>query len=230
MALDEELYIKLQPIFNVEVLSVNYVEVLIRKHGETLDIANMLDRLEKSNKGMDLDMFVIKKASEVIRENPTYKSRINVNICKSTLESEMAYGTLLGVLDKEGVSYDRIVFEINEDTRFDNQNVINNIRALARKGICIAIDDFGKGNTSLQFISRMPIRMVKFDKVYLRDTNISIANKLVSSMHYLGIDTVIEGVETAEHLEMARRIGYNNIQGYIVSRPISTDWFKLMYT
>ena len=92
----------------------------------------------------------------------------------------------------------------------------------------MAIDDFGKGYSSLSYLKRLPMDLLKIDRSFVagfgqdpRDT--TIAESIVSLAHALGLQVIGEGVENAEQLERLRSMGCDLAQGYHIARPLPAE-------
>ena len=93
-------------------------------------------------------------------------------------------------------------------------------------GVRMAIDDFGTGHSSLGYLARFPIDVVKIDQSFVRDIDrdpvkSAIVSAVVALSQAIGSTTVVEGVETLAQLEELRRLGCEVAQGYYFSRPLS---------
>ena len=102
-------------------------------------------------------------------------------------------------------------------------------------GCTIALDDFGTGYTSFEYLTKLPIDVIKIDRSLI--TNIhknknlqNIVKAIVTMSEGLGIENVIEGVETADELDMVSQLNVDVVQGYFYSRPLEVAevhaWFK----
>lgn len=104
------------------------------------------------------------------------------------------------------------------------------LHALKQSGIGIALDDFGTGYSSLSYLKRFPVDKLKLDYSFVSDItsnsdSASIARAVLAMAHSLKLSVVAEGVETESQLSYLRRQGYDEIQGYFVSRPVPADAF-----
>jgi len=109
--------------------------------------------------------------------------------------------------------------------------VIRDVRESASKmeklralGVKISVDDFGAGYSSLSYLQRLPIDILKLDRSFVEECknssgNASLVRGIVSLAHGLGIRVTAEGVETEEQLELVHHSGCDSAQGYLLGRP-----------
>ena len=99
---------------------------------------------------------------------------------------------------------------------------------LQQMGVSIAMDDFGTGHSSLNYVSVLPISMIKIDRSFVqncakRKTDASILAAIVTMGHALGLKVLAEGVETEEQARVLREHGCDEVQGFLYSRPVSAE-------
>ena len=102
------------------------------------------------------------------------------------------------------------------------------LQELAAHGILIAIDDFGTQYSSLNYLQKFPIHTLKIDKSFVWEIDReyrqhAIIKAIISIAHGLGLNLIAEGVETDEQLKFLESQGCDEIQGYLVSRPLQID-------
>lgn len=159
-----------------------------------------------------------------------YVPRVAVNV--SALELRDGYTeTVEAALAKHNVSPDRLELEITESTLApDNTNAIAVLQALRRKGIRIAVDDFGVGYSSLGQLRRMPIDTLKVDKCFVDEVgdnahDAAIISAVVTMARSLGLRTLAEGAETLQQLDTLQRLGCDCAQGYVHAKPLPPEDF-----
>ena len=119
--------------------------------------------------------------------------------------------------------------EITEGTLIRSvDETIRKLLALKEMNINIALDDFGKGFSSLNYLKRLPIGTLKIDKSFIDDieTNLNdrfIVESVISLAHKLNLQVVAEGVEVEKQVELLRKMSCDMIQGYYYSKPLSAD-------
>ena len=115
---------------------------------------------------------------------------------------------------------------------FDSQEAIASfVESVHEKGLCVAMDDFGSGYSSLNMLKDIPIDVLKIDQGFLRNTEDSdrlavIFASVAQMAQNLDIDVVVEGVETADNVDLMKRNGCFVAQGYFYARPMSEDEFE----
>lgn len=104
------------------------------------------------------------------------------------------------------------------------------LKRLSLRGISIVIDDFGTGYSSLNYLKNLPINCLKIDRSFIKDVchddnDKQIVKALISIAHSLNINVVAEGVEEKEQLDLLKKYDCDEIQGYILSKPIAGNKF-----
>jgi diguanylate cyclase (GGDEF)-like protein len=116
--------------------------------------------------------------------------------------------------------------ELTETTLMEHvEESLDRLRQLRDLGVTITIDDFGTGYSSLSYLQKLPVASVKIDLSFVRDmsgasTTIPVIQAIIDLAHGMGLQVVAEGVETEQQLQTLSELGCDNIQGYLVSRPI----------
>ena len=137
----------------------------------------------------------------------------------SVLQAIAGFGREKPLLDVE-ITESVLVEDIEETTR--------KLQTLRRAGVEISVDDFGTGYCSLSYLARLPVDVLKIDRsfvVRMRDAGYprNIVAMIVSLAHTLGLKVIAEGVEDDEQVRLLRDLGCDQIQGYLVSRPIPAE-------
>ena len=101
------------------------------------------------------------------------------------------------------------------------------------RGIKLCIDDFGKGFSSLSYLPRFPIDILKIDRSFVSfmdydDNNFEVVRTIISLAHTLGIKVVSEGIEKITQLEQLQSLGSEFGQGFLFSRPLNPESAELM--
>ena len=119
----------------------------------------------------------------------------------------------------------RLTLEITETTVMaDTNSAIAVLRSLKGLGLNLAIDDFGTGYSSLSYLKHFPVDTIKIDRSFIAGLGTDpddpiIVGAIIRLADRLGVETVAEGVETAQQAEELLRLGCNHAQGYFFRRP-----------
>lgn len=122
-----------------------------------------------------------------------------------------------------------VVLEVTETAMMENPELSARVlQRLDNAGMRIAIDDFGKGYSSLSYLKHFPVRELKIDQSFVRDADSDPRSaRLVSSMvelaHHLGMEAVAEGIEAEGSATLLREMGCDRAQGYHLGRPMPTE-------
>jgi len=156
--------------------------------------------------------------------------RVAVNV--SAVELRDGYADFVdAALKRHGLAPARLELEITESTlAADNASAIRVLEVLRRRGISIAVDDFGVGYSSLGQLRRMPIDTLKIDKCFVDEVttnaqDAAIVSAVVTMARSLGLRTMAEGAEDSAHVEALKRLGCDCVQGYVWSKPLPPEGF-----
>ena len=133
------------------------------------------------------------------------------------------------LLFARGISCDRIEFEITESTMLqESEQVVRNVSLWRERGVRVALDDFGRGYSSLERLRLLPFSHIKIDRHFLLSlpqerTNLAIVQAVILIARSLGMQTVAEGVEHAETAALLREMGCDELQGYYFAHPMSPE-------
>jgi EAL domain-containing protein (putative c-di-GMP-specific phosphodiesterase class I) len=128
-------------------------------------------------------------------------------------------------LRRSGLDPCWLELEITESMIMGNvEAAVQTMRELSNMGVQLAIDDFGTGYSSLGRLKRLPINRLKIDRSFVREiptnpNDAAIAAAIVALSHTLGLEVIAEGIETDEHLALLLKMGCEQGQGYLISRP-----------
>ena len=167
------------------------------------------------------------RAARWRRANPRQPVALSVNISPLQLESDLA-AELAVVLEETGMDPAGLTLEITENVLIEDLGaVIERLEAIRELGVRIALDDFGTGFSSLGYLSRLPIDVLKLDRSFVSQLGTpgqrALFCGIIELAHNLDLVAVAEGVETHEQLELLREIGCEHGQGYLFARPMKAE-------
>jgi EAL domain-containing protein (putative c-di-GMP-specific phosphodiesterase class I) len=133
------------------------------------------------------------------------------------------------VLDEAGLMPEYLELELTESQLLDSvEHIISTFKQLRELGVKLAIDDFGTGYSSLSYLKRFPVDYVKIDQAFIRGLNegtedAAITRAIIAMAHSLELKVVAEGVENAEQLAFLKAHYCDEVQGYLISRPVEAS-------
>ncbi len=150
---------------------------------------------------------------------------LKVNLSARQLEDPGLVRSVRGALTDTGLPARSLCFEITESALMrDSEESVRVLNELRDLGVFLAIDDFGTGYSSLAQLQRLPLDTLKIDRSFVtrlggaRDAEI-IVTSIVAMAHAVDLTVVAEGAETAEQLDILRRLGCDQVQGFYLGRP-----------
>ena len=158
--------------------------------------------------------------------------RIAVNVSQLQLAQKEFPAVVEEVLKKSARGPVGLDIEITESLIMqDIEANIPKLKAIREMGVNIAVDDFGTGYSSLSYLAKLPVNTLKIDRAFIHDMEVSpdgltIVTAIISLAKSLKLKVVAEGVETEAQLKTLRRLKCDEIQGYLISPPLSGERFK----
>ena len=235
---NKELEIYYQPKIQCESNEIAGAEALIRwlRDGKPYVYPDQfIPALEENGMIVDLDYYVYQEVfsylSERIRAKKTVVP-ISMNVSRIHLENEKLLTYIKMLFEQYQIPADLIEFELTESIYIENSDmVLPFIEQLHDMGVKVSMDDFGSGYSSLSLISKLPIDIIKLDKVFLKNMPLDekdeiLISSIVEMARKLHMSVVCEGVEHQEHSLFLCRIGCDFLQGYYFSRPIPVSEFE----
>jgi diguanylate cyclase (GGDEF)-like protein len=160
--------------------------------------------------------------------------RVAINLSARQIASSRLLRDLDASLARHGVNPQDLEFEITEGLLLDpTDTTIARLRELRDLGITLALDDFGTGYSSMSYLRSLPLDVLKIDRAFVKDLGrdrsaMAIARAIVALASSLGLRTVAEGVEDMTQWRALEGLGCDEVQGYLVSRPVESDRIEAM--
>ena len=158
-----------------------------------------------------------------------------VNLSARQFRQEDLISEVVAILHETGFEPERLEIELTESMLMDDiEGGVRILAGLAAKGMRIAIDDFGTGHSSLSYLKRFSVHTLKIDRSFVRDTpddpeDSAIAKAVIALASALKLKVVAEGVETPAQMNFLREQGCDEMQGYLLSRPLDPAAFQLWF-
>ncbi len=226
-----------QPIYSVEEERFESAEALVRivdEDGTVVSPSLFIDVAEKNGMIIRLGEIIFDKVCQFISESKPMEygiDYIEINLSVVQCGYEYLADKFLEIINKYNISPKYINLEITESASVENKKILKtNMKKLMDNGVRFSLDDFGTGQSNLNYIVEMPVDIVKFDRGMVLDYFSDSKTKYVmdAAMHMIqGLDLSIvsEGIETKEQFEAMSELGISYIQGYYFSRPLPRDGF-----
>ena len=235
---NEELYVMFQPKVSLDNSLVNGFEALVRWQSNEFGFvspAEFIPIAESTKMIIPIGSFILEEVFKKIKclLNEGYDTfKIAVNLSEMQLREDVVISDFKRLINKYKISPKYIEVEITESMlmkSFDkNLKILQEIKGL---GVSIALDDFGTGYSSLNYLTKLPIDVLKIDRSFVIDliTNPKskcIVENIINLSHQLGIEVVAEGVEDKYQVEYLRTILCDIVQGYYFSKPRMFEQIK----
>ena len=221
-----------QPIYSVKEENFTSMEALVRirdDEGNIISPAIFIPIAEKNGMIIRLGEIVFEKVCSFVKKNRLRQygiQYVEVNLSVLQCADERLSEKFINIMEKYKVSPDMINLEITETASMRAKRILlDNMKNLMNYGVNFSLDDFGTGESNLNYIVDMPVSIVKFDKgmtdAYFKNGRASYvmdaAIRMIQGMH---LKIVSEGVETEKQFEAMKNLGINYIQGYYFSKPL----------
>jgi diguanylate cyclase (GGDEF)-like protein/PAS domain S-box-containing protein len=157
---------------------------------------------------------------------------VAVNISARQFRQPDFVQQVLAALDRTGADPQNLELELTESMLVENiEDVIAKMTYLKSHGLRFSLDDFGTGYSSLAYLKRLPLDLLKIDRLFVRDVLVdassgAIAQTILSLSRAMGLPVIAEGVETEEQRNFLIRLGCHSFQGYLFSRPLPLREFE----
>ena len=222
-----ELELHYQPVVDVDDEAITSFEALIRWRHPELGIvapAEFIPLAEETRLIVPLGAWVLREACRAAMSWPA-PIGVAVNISAIQVEDPGLLASVMGAIAASGLPPSRLELEITETVLMhESAAVLAALHALRDFGVRVALDDFGAGYSSLNYLRQFPLDAVKVDRSYVAGlddpTTAAIFGAVIGLGRQLGMSVTVEGVETAEQLAAARLAGCTAVQGFLFSRPV----------
>ncbi|GAB2788445.1 EAL domain-containing protein [Halomonas shantousis] len=212
-------------------------EALLRWRHPTLgDIspAEFIPLVENTPQARPLTAWVVRKAIAQVAawRCQGLSQRISLNVSAVNLEEEDFAQRLLTQMEQAALPLSAIELELTESALVGNNRAAREqLDTLIAAGIRVAIDDFGTGYSSLAYLQEIPAHVVKIDRSFISglghdSRSQTLVKAMITMAHELGYHVVAEGVETEDVYQRLAQLDCDEVQGYLIARPMEQDAFE----
>ncbi len=228
-----------QPKFDIKTGKIIGVEALTRwiNNGKIIPPGMFIPVLEQNGEIVDLDLFVLERLCKDINNYRNMGHTIvpaSCNISRRDFEMDDIEYKIIDIIKKYNVQSRDIVIEVTETTNLEEKERLSKfIEVMHKNGIMTSVDDFGTGYSSLSVLRDFKVNEIKIDRSFinreiLNDSDEIIIGSIIDMAKRLKIDVICEGVENLEQAEFLLRLGCNNAQGFLYSKPLPKLEFEAL--
>ncbi|WP_224960844.1 putative bifunctional diguanylate cyclase/phosphodiesterase [Geomonas subterranea] len=215
-----------QPIVSLGPGKPECCEVLCRieMNGEVIAAGDFIETAESLGIVGRLDAILLEKAFAMVEEQG-YQGNLFVNLSPKSMIINEFLPNIIGLADRYRIDRSRVVFELTERETVKNLTLLEKfVYELKSQGFKFAIDDFGSGFSSFQYIRQFPIDFVKIEGVFVRNMlndykDMAFVKTLAILAQEFNISTIAEYIESEEILEAVRSVGIDYAQGFHLGCP-----------
>jgi len=225
----DELFLEYQPQFRAASLEVVGFEALVRWNHPTRGRIRpdvFIPLAEETGMVIAMGRKILEQACRTALQWPE-SIRIGVNLSPVQFRDPDLLATIADVLARTGLPASRLELEVTEGVLIaDEQQALEILSALRELGVALALDDFGTGYASLSYLRKFPFERIKLDRSFvqaqvLEDRSRHILQAILGLSRKLGLGVIAEGVETRTQLHLLRQQGCQDIQGFLVGKPMA---------
>jgi len=242
-ALTDELFqLYYQPQFDVATNKLRGFEALLRWYDEEIGWVNpeqFIPIAEETKLVIPLGDWILETAIKTLKdwiEKFDFDGIMSVNVSPIQLKKPTFIFDLHKLVKKYQVPTRNLEIEITEGVFIDNKTeVIGLLNQIRDMGIGLSLDDFGTGYSSLSYLQLLPITTLKIDKSFIANitdkggVEANITDSIISMVTKMGLDTIAEGVEKTEQLDVLKEINCKNIQGFLKGKPMPKEMCEELF-
>ncbi|MEG2155772.1 MAG: bifunctional diguanylate cyclase/phosphodiesterase [Burkholderiaceae bacterium] len=227
-----EFKVHYQPIMSVDGLRVEAVEALLRwDDGARLgvDTASLVKALETTGliHGVGLDVLEQACRQALLWSDAGHPRLVlSVNVSALQFDRPDLARSIFSVIERTGFAPRNLQLELTENLLLDpSPTTVDALGQLSARGVRLALDDFGIGYSSLAYLKRFNLTVLKIDREFVRDMvdssrDVAIVRAVIDLGHALDMHVIAEGVETSEQLETLAQLDCDSIQGFLFGAPM----------
>jgi diguanylate cyclase (GGDEF)-like protein/PAS domain S-box-containing protein len=228
---NNQLYLHYQPQFSTSTLELEGFEALVRWHHPqqgNIPPSDFIPLAEETGLILSIGRWVMMAACLEAASWPR-PYRVAVNVSAVQVQHGTLAETVVEVLRATGLPPEQLELEVTESLFLGNLEAIAaTLHDLKRLGVHITLDDFGTGYSSLGYLRRFPFDTIKIDRSFItplgQDPQAdSIVQSIVALSHSLKMNVIAEGIETETQLSALQSTGCDQVQGYLLGRPVLAD-------
>jgi diguanylate cyclase (GGDEF)-like protein len=227
----DELFLVYQPFLDLRENRITGFEALLRWRHPARGLVSppeFIALAEESGLIHSIGDWAVRSACKALSQWPA-NIRVAVNVSAVQFQNANILQTFVRALAEARITPGRLEIEITESillSKYDS--AVSVLNSLLELGVTVALDDFGTGYSSLTYLRRLPFSRIKIDQSFVRDMLVqpdcaAIVKSVIALAQDLQIGVVAEGVESTEQLDYLRQTNCDEVQGYLIGRPVEAD-------
>ena len=231
--INNDFYLVYQPQFDIKTGDLRGFEALMRWYDKELgDIgpAIFIPLAEETGMILEIGDWVLNAAFCTLKnwqQKYSFKGIMSINISPMQLKQPNFIENIRNLLIKYNLNPDAVEIEITEGIMIENMNeAIEELNSLKNIGLRISLDDFGTGYSSLSYLQVLPLNTLKIDKSFItgitekNGIQANITNSIITMVTKMGLQTIAEGVEKNEQLQILKEFNCHIVQGFLRGKPM----------
>ena len=236
----EEFVLHYQPKVDLNTWQIVGAEALIRwNHPERglVGPAEFIPLAEETGLITSIGEWVLRSACAQLKEWSAWSHQLTVslNISARQFQDPNLITFVMSTLDETAISPPQLELELTETSLMtDLSSTVRTLMDLQSGGVRVSVDDFGTGFSSLGYLKRLPIDILKIDRSFVHDASTdpddaALVMAIITLAHNLRLKVVAEGVETEEQLRFLHLLRCDQVQGYLFSKALPADAFRQLF-
>lgn len=230
---NERFFLNYQPQYDVRTRRLRGFEALVRWNDDELGSVSperFIPIAEETRAIVTLGDWIMRTACKTLaswQRDLGFDGILSVNVSPVQLKATGFLDDLKGIIAEYGILPRSLEIEITEGVLIDDfDSSVALLETIKKLGVGVSLDDFGTGYSSLSYLQFLPLTTLKIDKSFIANITkndsieYDITDAIVNLVNKLGLDTIAEGVETEEQLEVIKKIHCHTVQGFLTGRPM----------
>lgn len=235
-----EFFLVYQPQYDSKNKKLVTLEALIRWNHPTQGVLLPMDFIplaEDTGLIVPIGEWVLRaacKQNKAWQDQGVPHFQVAVNVATKQFMQPNLIHIIKTILHETGLEAQYLEIEVTENVIISNINVIETIKELKKLGVYIVLDDFGTGNSGLNYLRNLPIDRLKIDKTFIQNINENrsdevIIQAIIAMADSLNLDVVAEGVENKKQKTFLETQHCHKFQGYYFSKPVAADKIEQLF-
>jgi len=230
----EEFVVYYQPKVDINTWQISGAEALVRwNHPEKglISPGEFIPLAEETGLIAAIDEWVLRNSCSALKEWSVSSLTLSTNISARQFQDPGFFSLVMSILEEIRLAPGQLELELTESSIMTNVEFgVRTLCALQSSGVRISVDDFGTGFSSLAYLKRLPLDVLKIDRSFVEASTdpdgAALVMAIITLAHNLRLKVVAEGVETEDQLRFLHLLRCDEIQGYLFSKPLPAADFK----